>query len=192
MCERELTAALASDLDTAFERLVITYQPRIYGFLVRLAANRQDAEEIAQDTFLRAYRALAGYPPERVRELRLAAWLYQIALNLFRNRLRRRSPTVSLDASAAGEAPLDVAENPRQGPAVRAEEAESQRELARLVAALPPHFRVAVVLRHVEGRTYEEMARILDAPIGTVKSHTHRGTRQLRLMLTARESEVRI
>jgi RNA polymerase sigma-70 factor (ECF subfamily) len=192
MCEQELAAALAGDLDMHFERLVIAYQHRVFGFVLRLSGSRPDAEEIAQDTFLRAYRALSGYPPERVRALRLMPWLYQIALNLFRNHVRRVVPrTVPLDASEDDGAALEIADNAREDPETRLERAEAQGELARLVAALPPHFRAAVVLRHVEGRTYDEMARILDAPVGTVKSHTHRGTALLRTMLADRESEVR-
>jgi RNA polymerase sigma-70 factor (ECF subfamily) len=193
MCERELAAALAGDLDGVFEQLVTAYQPRVFGFLLRLAANRQDAEELAQDTFVRAYQAMAGYPPERVRDLRLASWLYQIALNLFRNARRRRSPpTLSLGDAGDDRPELDVADDALYEPAVQTDTSEERRELARLIAALPPHFRAAVVLRHVEGRSYAEMARILGAPVGTVKSHTHRGTLLLRTMLVARESEVHV
>jgi RNA polymerase sigma-70 factor (ECF subfamily) len=191
MCERELAAALASDLDVHFERLVLAYQHRVFGFILRLSGSRSDAEEIAQDTFLRAYRALASYAPERVRALRMMPWLYQIALNLFRNQVRRPAPrTVSIDAPEDDGEALGFADDPLKEPEARLERAEAQGELARMVAALPPHFRAAVVLRHVEGRTYEEMARILGAPVGTVKSHTHRGTAQLRTMLAGRESEV--
>jgi RNA polymerase sigma-70 factor, ECF subfamily len=193
MCERELAEALAGDLDTHFERLVLAYQHRIFGFILRLSGNRQDAEEIAQDAFLRAHRAMASYPSERIRTLRLVPWLYQIALNLFRNRVRRHlPPTASLDAPAEDGETLEVADDASHDPLARAERVETQRELARIMAALPTHFRTAVVLRHVEGRTYDEMAQILGQPVGTVKSHTHRGTALLRTMLEGRESEVSV
>src|SRR5262245_21888208 len=85
--EAELAAALAIDLDGAFAQLVLSYQRRLFGFALRLCGSPQDAEEVAQDAFVRAYRALAAYPEDRVRTLRLGAWLTQIALNVVRNRV---------------------------------------------------------------------------------------------------------
>jgi RNA polymerase sigma-70 factor (ECF subfamily) len=192
MCEEELTAALARDLDGHFEQLVLTYQRRIFGFALRLVGEPRDAEEIAQDTFVRAYRALVGYPAERIRALRAQAWLYQIALNIVRNQARKRVvPTQpSLDFEDGAPA-LEIADDARGEPAARAEAAEERRELERVLTALPVHFRAAVILRHVEGRTYREIAEILGEPAGTVKSHTHRGTLLLRRMLAGEKSEVK-
>jgi RNA polymerase sigma-70 factor (ECF subfamily) len=176
----DLPAALAADLDRAFERLVVTYQHRLYGFALRLAGSPGDAEEIAQDAFLRAYRALATYPAERVRALRPRAWLYQITLNVFRNRARAALPReVSLEGDDGAPA-LDIAADHRERPEVAAVAAERRRELAARLSALPRHFRVAVVLRHVEGLSYREIAGVLDQPTGTVKAHVHRGTLLLR------------
>ena len=79
---------LARDLEGSFERMVRDYQDRLYSFAHRLTGNPEDAEEIAQDAFVRAYRALKTYPAERVRALQLKAWLYRITLNLARNRFR--------------------------------------------------------------------------------------------------------
>src|SRR6266702_2398549 len=87
--EKDLSAELAADLDKHFEHLVRTFQDRLYGFTLRLTGSRQDAEESTQDVFVRAYRALEKYPEERRRDLRLRPWLYQIALNVVRNRVRR-------------------------------------------------------------------------------------------------------
>lgn len=187
----DLAAALAVDLDGAFERLVTTYQHRLYGFALRLARSPRDAEEIAQDAFVRAYRALATYPADRVRALRPQAWLYQITLNVFRNRTRAsRLREVSLDGDAG--APARHAESERgERPEVAVEAAERQRELADRLYALPEHFRVAVVLRHVEGLSYREIAELLDQPAGTVKAHVHRGTLLLREALQRELSEVR-
>ena len=96
--ELALPAALATDLDGSFEALVTHFQDRLFTFALRLTGRREDAEEVAQDAFVRAYRALKTYPPERVRAMALKAWLYQVTLNVARNRLRRkRHPTVSLD-----------------------------------------------------------------------------------------------
>ena len=87
--QTELTAALARDLDGTFERMVLSQQDRLYSIALRMLGDPRDAEEIAQDAFVRAYRALAGYEADRIRDLQLRAWLATIVLNLCRNRVRR-------------------------------------------------------------------------------------------------------
>ena len=87
--DEHLAARLATDLDANFEDLVRTYQDRLFGFALRMTAESQDAEESAQDAFVRAYRALERYPTEQRRTLKLKAWLYRITLNVVRNRVRR-------------------------------------------------------------------------------------------------------
>jgi RNA polymerase sigma-70 factor (ECF subfamily) len=193
VCEQEdLAAGLAKHLDRHYEQFVLAYQHRIYGFVLRLTGSRQDAEEIAQDTFIRAYRALAAYPAERIRAMRLLPWLYQIALNAVRNHLRRRSASpLPIDDPKGEGVALDFADDPQREPPAQVEQAELREELARTLAALPVHFRAAVILRHVEGYTYQQIAEILGEPVGTVKSHTHRGTLLLRDMLVTAGSEVR-
>src|SRR5579872_4384320 len=100
--EQNLAARLAGDLDAHFEELVRGFQDRLYGFALRLTGSPQDAEESVQDTFLRAYRALQRYPAEQVATLKLKAWLYQIELNVVRNRVRRAQPaTVTIDTSTS-------------------------------------------------------------------------------------------
>lgn len=180
-----LTTDLALDLDGAFERLVRTFQDRIFSFAHRLSGNREDAEEIAQDAFVRAYRALRTYPADRIRTLALQAWLYRIALNVARNRFRvKRARVVSLDgggddgakARRAWEGPDD----PRERPDSRLEEKESRAGIAALVATLPERYRAALVLRYVEGLRLEEVATILEQPLGTAKSNVHRAVNLLR------------
>lgn len=158
--------------ERVFERMVHEHQDRIYALGFALTGNRQDAEEVAQDTFLRAYRALATYPQERVRELKQKAWLHRIALNVFRNRVRRPRPRlVELNGSEPDHAP-----GPEDGVLRRLE----LDELACRVAALPARFRDAVVLRHVQELSYSEAAEALGQPVGTVKSNVHRGLKLLR------------
>src|SRR6266516_2644048 len=100
--EQSLPARLAIDLDGHFEELVRTFQDRLYGFALRLTGSPQDAEESTQDTFVRAYRALHRYPADRVGSVKLKAWLYQIALNVVRNRVRRTVvAAVAIDESTA-------------------------------------------------------------------------------------------
>lgn len=179
-----LLGALATDLDGAFEGVVVAYGGRLYGFALRLCGDRRDAEEIAQDTFIRAYRALVGYDAARIRELALRPWLYQIALNVARNRARKRRPaTITLDADGAGEdrSPGSLlADDAARRPEAITERAETGATLARLVADLPQRYRAAVILRHIEGLAYPEIATALDQPLGTVKANVHRGVRLLR------------
>jgi RNA polymerase sigma-70 factor (ECF subfamily) len=184
----DLAPALAADLDGHFERFVRSYQHRIFSFALRLSASPRDAEEIAQDAFVRAYRALARYPAERVASLLLRPWLYQIALNVFRNYRRgHRVSVTSLDGDGAYDAEsalVSVLEaDARERPEAIAERREVRQRLALLLAALPRRYRVAVVLRHVEGLSYAEVATLLDQPVGTVKANVHRGTKLLRAAL---------
>jgi RNA polymerase sigma-70 factor (ECF subfamily) len=162
-------------MDTAervFERMVGEHQHRIYALSYALTGNRMDAEEVAQDTFLRAYRALVTYTPERVRDLKQRAWLHQIAVNVVRNRHRGVRPRlVELNGSEP-----DHGAGPEEGAMRRAE----MDELAARVACLPPRYREAVVLRHVQELSYAEVAAALGQPLGTVKANVHRGLKMLR------------
>jgi RNA polymerase sigma factor (sigma-70 family) len=185
----ELPDRLARDLDGSFEELVHGHQRLVFGLALRVVGDRADAEEVAQDTFERAYHALADYPAERVAAMRLRPWLARIALNLARNRLRRRPPPGRPLEDGDGR-PLAVAGPAAAEPAQVAERGQERALLAELLAALPRPYREAVVLRHVEGLPYAEVAEVLDRPVGTVKTHVHRGVRQLRMELERREERV--
>ena len=176
-----LAARLATDVDSHFEELVRTFQDRLYGFALRLLGSPQDAEESIQDTFLRAYRALHRYPSERVTTLRLRPWLYQIALNVVRNHVRR--PTIAQVDVDFGLA-SDTRDEQPEGATLSV---ETRAELALAITRLPERYATAVVLRHVQGLSYVEAAEILDQPVGTTKSDVHRG---LRLLREALESEL--
>jgi RNA polymerase sigma factor (sigma-70 family) len=186
----ELPARLAADLDGSFEELVLSHQRLVYGLALRVVADPADAEEVAQDTFVRAYHALAGYDAGRVAAMRLRPWLARIALNLARNRLRRRPPPARPLEDGDGQ-PLPVAAPAASQPDQLAERRQEREQLAELLATLPRGWREAVVLRHVEGLPYAEVAEALGRPVGTVKTHVHRGVRQLRENLQAREERVR-
>ena len=185
--DEALTRALAADLDGTFERLVRAYQDRLYAFGLRLTGSPRDAEEIAQDAFVRAYRALARYPAERVETLKLRAWLFQVTVNVARNRARTRRPTevplLAPDGTYDGLAdpPADDAERPEEV----AERHDEQDRVAAVVATLPERYRAAVVLRHIQGLSYQEIAAVLGQPAGTVKSNVHRGVAYLRAALDA-------
>jgi RNA polymerase sigma-70 factor (ECF subfamily) len=176
--QRTIAAALAASVDGAFERMVIAYQHRVYGFALHLTGDAHEAEELAQDAFVAAYRALLGYAAERRRSLALRPWLFTIVLNRVRNRSRRPLP-VSLDgdAPAAARAHESAAS---EEPAAATVRAERDAELRRAIAALPQRSRDAVVLRHIEGMGYDEISRVLGRPAVTVRSDVHRGVGLLR------------
>ncbi len=167
-----------------FEAIVDDYQRRLYGFALRMTGNREDAEEIVQDAFVRAYRALGKMSPEQRADLRLQPWLYTITLNVTRNRLRGKRPTnVALDALADPDA---ILRESNEGPPQPEKIVEQNTEIAlveRALLQLPMHLRAAATLRFIEGRSHPEIAEILHQPIGTVKSHVHRAVRILRRIL---------
>jgi RNA polymerase sigma-70 factor (ECF subfamily) len=188
--DSELITALARDLDGSFEALVLVHQDRLYSIALRLLGDRRDAEEVAQDAFVRAYRALATYEPERILELRVRPWLATIVLNLCRSRLARHAvrsatvrPALSLDATELGT--LEPRADADAEPATLAARRDARERWAALLMTLPPAYRTAVVLRHVDGLSYPEVAAALDRPEGTVKAQVHRGLALLRTAFEA-------
>jgi len=186
MDEQALLERLATDLDGSFEILVRSHVDRCHAIALRVLGNAADAEEVSQDALVRAYRALEGYPPERIRQLRLRPWLATIVVNLCRNRTRRASlPTTRLDALLASgwEPATDAADDPTD-PVMRAADRE---RLATLLATLPDRYRVPIVLRHVDDLSYAELAEALGRPQGTLKAQVSRG---LALLRAAARSEL--
>jgi RNA polymerase sigma-70 factor (ECF subfamily) len=182
MDDNTLCHRLAADLDGAFESLVRGHQDRLYSVALRIVGDPADAEEIAQDAFVRAYRALASYEAGRIRELHLRAWLATIAINLARNRRRRisdRQP--ALPISTVEATPAEPRQDREAGPeAVHGRRAVRER-WAGLLATLPERYRIPIVLRHVDDLSYSEMAEVLERPEGTLKAQVHRGLALLRV-----------
>jgi len=179
--DEALAARLAVDLDGSFEALVDAHAGRLFSIALRFIGDPSDAEEAAQDALVRAYRALTGYDEARIREIRLRPWLATIVLNVCRNRARiRRVRTVELAFEPSAEPVVD--------PAARSDERASW---ALLLATLPPAQRAAVVLRHVDGLSYAQMAEALGRPEGTLKAQVHRGLAALRDALVAADRRER-
>lgn len=188
-----LTGALARDLSGGFESLVFAWQDRLYAFTLRMCGRPTDAEELTQETFIRAWRALNEYTPERRRALHVRPWLFQIAVNLVRNHIRdlSRQGTISLDAPTGGEEQGDVErsltpaawladQDPEGAPEESLDRRQRLESLASLLLTLPDAHREAIILRHVEGMSYDVIASVMGAPIGTVKSYASRGAAELR------------
>jgi RNA polymerase sigma-70 factor, ECF subfamily len=189
-----LTRALARDLDGSFERLVIAQQDRLYTIALRMLGDSRDAEEVTQDALVRAYRALTTYDAQRILDLQLRPWLTTILLNVCRNRTRRRGAlTQPLDGDdeRPGPAARLVSSDRGASPHDSAVHRESAHHWASLIGGLPPRYRTAIVLRHIDGLSYAEMSTVLGRPEGTLKAQVHRGLALLRKALDRAETTER-
>jgi len=169
----------------AFRLLVEKYQAEVYGTALRIVRRPEDAEDLAQETFLRAFRALARYDPTRP----FGAWLHTIAARLCidhhrRNRAKFVSLTRPEEGSSGEERTIDL-EDPADQPDEVAEKSELARRLEALVETLPPDSRAAILLRHQQDLPYEEIARVLGVPLGTIKARIHRARIMLKERLLA-------
>ena len=174
-----LERARAGD-NGAFEALVLRYQARIVNYASAMVHDAGAAEDVAQETFVRAWRALGRFRGEST----FKTWLYRIATNVARTHLDRRGRRARIaDRSLDDEAePLQAGDVP--SPAPDAETALVRREaIDRALSELPDELRQALVLRDVEGLDYKEIAGVTGAPIGTVESRIFRARRRLRTLL---------
>ena len=171
----------------AFETLVNERSGEIYGLLYRLTESSEEARDLTQETFLRAFQSIAHFRGESD----LRTWIYRIAINQARNRWRwwrrrRRDVTVSIDAPQPSGQPSLIgtlkSENGRD-PEHETLAHERERALRRALSSLKRVYREAVVLRDIEGFAYEEIAVALDISVGTVKSRLARGRQELRRKL---------
>jgi RNA polymerase sigma-70 factor (ECF subfamily) len=173
--DARLLARLRAGEARAFEELVTMYQHRVFGVALRMLGHRAEAEEIAQETFLRAHRSLGAFRGEA----RLGTWLYAIASRLCLNRLasgprrHERSDDAALLHTPAGEADAGGA----------LERAELEAALHQAIAALPEDRRIVVVLRDLEGLSYEAIGEVLGVPLNTVRSRLHRARLDLKSKL---------
>ena len=181
-------AALAKEgREPAFRELVRRYERPVFSLIFRMVRDRELAEDLAQDTFIKVLNNIDRYRPE----FKLSSWLFKIANNVTIDHLRKRQlATVSLDGSphaqTAAEAQATSLEVESRGET--ALEAIESRELGsaieRAIGKLRPEYRSCILLRHVEGRSYEEIAATLDLPLGTVKTYIHRARHELREALS--------
>ncbi len=166
----------------AFGELVLRYQNKIYRLARRMTATDEDAEDVLQEAFVKAYRSL----PQFEEKSKFSTWLYRITVNLALMKLRKkRVESVSLDipvSTEEGEVQRDF-RNGSPDPLTRLMEKESRETLDHAIADLPPAYRAVFVLRHVEGLSTGETARILRVSVPAVKSRLHRTRVLLRAQL---------
>ena len=174
----ELASSEASDGVPTWDEIVERHSDRVYRLAYRLTGNRPDAEDLTQEVFVRVFRSLSTYTPGT-----FEGWLHRITTNLFLDQARRKQ-RIRFDALTDARAAYLVGSEAEPGLVVTDRRFDDDVEVA--LAALPPDFRAAVVLCDVEGLSYEEIADILGAKLGTVRSRIHRGRTMLRQALAAR------
>lgn len=180
--DRHLVARARRGSQAAYRELVERHQASVYNLISRIVRDPGTAEELTQDTFVKAFGALHTFDPS----YRLITWLLRIAHNTAIDHLRRRRPdTVPLDSG--GEGPPSEAllvDRSQRTPLELAEQADLRRVLDWALAQLRPEYRRLVVLRYLEDLSYEEMVEVVGLPLGTVKSHLHRARAEMARLLT--------
>jgi RNA polymerase sigma-70 factor, ECF subfamily len=176
--DEELVEACQAGEASAFDVLVARWEDRIRGAAFRFLGSEEEARDVAQEAFLKAYRAIGGFK----REARFSSWLYQIATNLCRDHLRRRKTRATVSLEALEEAGPVMVET-RPGAHERLLERDLAHAVRRAIHALPEEQREVVILKEYQELTFLEIAQALDVPVSTVKTRLYRGLGQLRLQL---------
>ena len=184
--DADIVALAQQGRDHAFRELVRRYERPVFSLIYRMVRDREAAEDLAQDSFVKVLNHIDRYRPE----FKFSSWIFKIANNVAIDFLRRRQPdTISMDGSphAASAAEIEATSfevADRQETALDELEArEIGTAIERAIARLRPEYRSCIMLRHIEGRSYEEIATTLDLPLGTVKTYIHRARNELRAML---------
>lgn len=179
--EEALIRRAASGDDGAFEALVLAHQKQVYNLCLRLSGSPEDAYDLSQEAFIKAWRGLAQYQFGA----EFSTWLYRLTRNVCIDHLRQRKrrPTVPLETEQDGETAALPLPDSAPGPEERALQAEKQRVLASAVQALPEDQREILILRVVNDLPYERISEILSLPLGTVKSRLARARIQLKKIL---------
>lgn len=167
---------------SAFEDVVSFFQHKIYQHCFRMLGNAHEAEDMAQEAFIRAYVNIHSYDENR----KFSTWLYRIATNLTIDRIRKRKPDYFLDAEIKGTDGLNMYSQLAADERLPEEEVQSielQSYIQEQIAALAPKYRSIIMLRYLEEFSLREISEILDIPLGTVKTRIHRGREALRKKL---------
>ncbi len=185
--DKTLAAQAAAGRQRAFRELLRRYERPVFSLVYRMVRDRSLAEDLSQEAFVRAFKAIGKYNAN----YKFSSWMFKIANNVAIDHLRkRRLDTISLDGSPhalteeaqARTRPVLVSEDER--PDAYVENRELGNQIERAIGRLRPEYRTVTLLRHVEGHSYKEIARIMDLPLGTVKTYIHRARLELKAALT--------
>jgi RNA polymerase sigma-70 factor (ECF subfamily) len=192
MVSPAITAEQRNRLDASFDELFLSHKRRAFAFALRMAGNREDAEDITQEAFLRAYKAFDRYDGSRPFD----RWLFRIIANLFVDRLRVRPKQLplSLDApmeGSDGDAMFSEIPDMDSDPAQQVLRETMDERLQEALAILPKDFRDTVMLTDVDGMSYDEAAEVLGCAVGTIRSRLHRARTMMRDHLQGRTKPTR-
>jgi RNA polymerase sigma-70 factor (ECF subfamily) len=184
--DRELMNRVKNGDMSAFDLIVQKHKVSLINFAFRFLGDHETAEDLAQETFLRVYRNAGRYNSEKAR---LNTWMYRIAANLCKNELRSRSRRSKVMVNPAignqdGGNPIEKVLDTSPGPDHQLEKEELKKTLAEAISRLPEKLRIVLILRDIEGLTYEEICEIIKKPLGTVKSRLNRARLMLRSKMT--------
>ncbi|MBA3660069.1 MAG: sigma-70 family RNA polymerase sigma factor [Gemmatimonadales bacterium] len=186
LSDQEVVTLARSGREQAYRELIRRYERPIFALVYRMVRDRELAEDLSQETFVKTLNAIASYRPE----YKFSSWIFKIANNTAIDHLRRRElDTLSLEGSPHAATPeamqataLQIGAQ-QESPLDEVEARELGGEIETAIGRLRPEYRACILLRHVEGRPYEEIAEMLDLPLGTVKTYIHRARNELRAML---------
>ena len=173
----------------AFADLVELYKDKIYHLAYRMLGNRQEAEDVVQETFLRVFRSLDRYDES----LKFSTWIYRIGTNLAIDRLRRRRAAYSLDAETASASDSDgqdwhgLLASEDMSPEGHVLLSETQRRIRDAIRSLPEKYKSVVILKYLHDMSLQEIGDVLNMPVTTVKTRVHRGREFLRRRLEVEE-----
>lgn len=180
--QEQLVAACIKGDPKAYEKLIHCFQTKIYSLAMRMLGDPDDAADVTQETFIRVFRTLNKYRGDAT----LATWIYRITANLCLDWLRQRKrKALSSDSplSWGHETVKRQIEDNSPGPEEQVATAELRREIQAALNKLEDHHRLAIILRDVQGLSYDEIAEVLQCPLGTIKSRINRGRQQLKQLL---------
>jgi RNA polymerase sigma-70 factor (ECF subfamily) len=181
--DHELVTRAQAGSEKAYRELLDRYQRPVFSIIFRMIRDREQAEDLAQETFVRVFNHIGRYDPR----YKFSSWIFKIATNLTIDWIRRKElKTVSIDGSRNAvtsdemEATAITIVSDDENPEQLLESKELGEEIEQAIGKLRPEYRAAILLRHVEGREYQEIAEIMALPLGTVKTYIHRGRNELR------------
>ncbi|MGA2382131.1 MAG: sigma-70 family RNA polymerase sigma factor [Gemmatimonadales bacterium] len=181
--DREVVALAKAGKEAAYRELLSRYERPVFSLIYRMVRDRALAEDLAQETFIKVLNALDTYRPE----FKFSSWIFKIANNAAIDQLRKRElATLSLDGAPGARTAEEVeatalqAVDHTESALAELEARELGSEIEQAIGKLRPEYRTAILLRHVEGRAYEEIAEVMDLPLGTVKTYIHRARLELR------------
>lgn len=184
--DQEIVALAREGREAAYRELIRRYERPVFSLVLRMVRDRQLAEDLAQETFIKALNAIGSYRPE----FKFSSWIFKIANNAAIDHLRRREiDTLSIDGAPHATTAEDIEATALQvgdkgeTPLAELEARELGTAIERAIGRLRPEYRSCIMLRHVEGLAYEEIAQLLELPLGTVKTYIHRARHELRDML---------